>query len=576
DTHMTPTRRFSSEELEKYSCAISLSDMEIFIFPELLYSLVLSNIMSPIIWEWKKDPWFAKLDTMKPYRKVLRLKQFIMDTYEFNLDLDTWGLTDKEAELTRFRGIIDEDTLSRSNALFGYEGDKYYFDIDIRRHFGLDKYNSNTIPYWKTETAEAMSAFKHKEGYSRGAGECVSLSTLYAAALYVICDIPLEDIFLLATPLHSQNYICVNEGVITNNRRIVTKNMWFNGTVLTDKAQRALRNEQVTIVANNTGYVHYAYPEHTISPDSFDKFSGHLAGFLSANRITYELLTNFLRQHNQYQKCFQLCFNLHGKPHWFPVETGFRYEHGSPYKVSDNTRNKLLSDIDDDEFYTEPLEGRICLGKLEKFLKSKQVKHDNPKLMKELAELMTCGKHDIEMIMKDLTAFAHLEPRLPELAEKTFKAGKTIELEPGMSRNEVIDYLDGIRDESLTADLAFYAYRDLAQSDWQPFIKAALERNPVCCEATDEISDETLHEVLTDMPDDSIYDNTRLAQPDEVWNFQRGDGLEKAITFATIWKKRNPGMPAELRCDGENAELTLNNKTYAFSSTKGLTCEIEL
>ena len=38
---------------EKYSSAISLSDMEIFIFPEFLYSLVLSNIMSPIIWEWK-------------------------------------------------------------------------------------------------------------------------------------------------------------------------------------------------------------------------------------------------------------------------------------------------------------------------------------------------------------------------------------------------------------------------------------------------------------------------------------------------------------------------------------------
>ena len=35
------------KDTEKYSSAISLSDMEIFIFPELLYSLVLSNIMSP-------------------------------------------------------------------------------------------------------------------------------------------------------------------------------------------------------------------------------------------------------------------------------------------------------------------------------------------------------------------------------------------------------------------------------------------------------------------------------------------------------------------------------------------------
>lgn len=573
---MTTTRQFSPSELEKYSCAISLSDMEIFIFPELLYSLVLANIMSPIVWEWKKDPWFAKLDKMTPYRKVLRLKQFIMDTYEFNLDLDTWGLTDKHVELERFRGIIDEDTLSRSNALFGYEGDKYYFDIDIRRHFGLDKYNSDTIPYWKTETAEAMSAFKYKEGYSRGAGECVSLSTLYAAALYVVCDIPLEDIFLLATPLHSQNYICVNDGVLTNNRRIVTKNMWFNGTVLTDKAQRALRNEQITIVANNTGYVHYAYPDHTITSDSFKAFSEHLGGFLDAGRISYELLINFLRQYNQYQKCFQICFNLHGKPHWLPLEAGFRYEHGSPYKLGDNTAEKLLCEIDEDEFYPEPLEGRNCLGKLEKHLKKNQVRHDNPKQMNTLVEQMNCGKHDVENIIKDLTDFVFLNPRLPELSEKSFKPAKAIELKPGMSREEVIAYLEGIRTESTSADLAFYAYRDLTLSDWQPFIKAALERNPVCCEAANELSDATLFETLTEMPNDSIYDQSRLGQPDEVWNFQRGDGLEKAITFATIWKKRNEGMPIRLNCAGEKVELTLGESSYTFESNKNLTCDMEL
>ena len=54
--------------------------------------------------------------------------------------------------------------------------------------------------------------------------------------------------------LHSQNFILQNEGVLTNNRRLVTKNMWFNGTDLT-KAQRALRNEEVTIVANTLGHI---------------------------------------------------------------------------------------------------------------------------------------------------------------------------------------------------------------------------------------------------------------------------------------------------------------------------------
>ena len=48
--------------IEKYSSAFTLSDMEIFVFPELMYALVLANIMSPIIWEWKKDPWFKGIE----------------------------------------------------------------------------------------------------------------------------------------------------------------------------------------------------------------------------------------------------------------------------------------------------------------------------------------------------------------------------------------------------------------------------------------------------------------------------------------------------------------------------------
>ena len=50
--------------LEKYSSAFTLSDMEIFIFPDLLYALVLANIMSPEIWKWRDDPWFTGIRKM--------------------------------------------------------------------------------------------------------------------------------------------------------------------------------------------------------------------------------------------------------------------------------------------------------------------------------------------------------------------------------------------------------------------------------------------------------------------------------------------------------------------------------
>ena len=212
-----------TRDLERKSSAVTLSDMEVFIFPELMYGLVLANIMSPRIWKWRDDPWFAGADQLTPYRRITRLKQYIMDHYAFNLDLDTWGLTTKQTEIARFKDFVDTAALAQSNALFGYEGDKYYFDIDIRTHFGLDKYEGDIIPYWKTETVEAMDAFVHKPGYTTGAGECVSLATLYAAALHIVAGVPLRDIFLMATPLHSQNFVDLDSGLLINNRRLVTR-----------------------------------------------------------------------------------------------------------------------------------------------------------------------------------------------------------------------------------------------------------------------------------------------------------------------------------------------------------------
>jgi len=565
-----------NDQLEKYSSAISLSDMEIFVFPELLYSLVLANIMSPRIWEWKNHDWFRKLDTMKPYKKIQRLKQFIIDNYEFNLDLDTWGLTTKEAEMARFAPFMDEKSISQSNALFGYEGDKHYFSLDIRKHFGLDKYNTNAIPYWKTETLEAMDAFKHKENYRAGAGECVSLSTLYAAALFIVCDIPLEDIFLLATPLHSQNFINVNDGVLTNNRRLVTKNMWFNGTDLTARAQRALRHEQVTIVANNTGFIHTVYPEATISPDSFELFREKLDAFTTTD-ITYEMLANFLRDRSEHQKCFQIKYVRHGQEQYLPIERAFAYEHGSPYKVSDKaTCDKLLDQIDEYDFYADPIPDRIQLNKLSDYLKNNPISHFDDASMKGLAEKIDCtGDMDRKMsVIEALVDFIHLDPELPDTESKQFTGPGPIELTPGMPREEIVHYLESIRTTHRVADLAFYASRDLAATDWQPFLKAAFERNPVVIEETKNLSDNELFQTLENLPNESIYDGTRIAQPDEVWNFQRGDGLERAIALANAWLARHPEADIELMASRSEVVLKIENSEFRFQSTKGLEKQI--
>ena len=567
----------NEKDIEKYSSAISLSDMEIFIFPELLYSLLLANIMSPIIWEWKKDIWFKDIDKLNSYRKILRLKQYIMDNYDFNLDLDTWGLTTKEREITRFEPFMDFETINRSNALFGYEGDKYYFSMDIRKHFGIDKYDSSVIPYWKTETIEAMDAFKYKNDHEKSAGECVSLSTLYAAALFVICKIPLESIYLLATPLHSQNYIDVRDGVLTNNRRILTKNMWFNGTELTARAQRAMRNEQITIVSHNTGFAHIVYPNATIDHTIYDSFEKKLKDFLITD-IDYDILCNFLRQETHIQNLFQIKHEYLGMQRYIPAEKVYAYEHTSSFKVNESTRDKLLLEIAEIEFLKEPIQDRLCLNNFIEFFETHKLNLEDEKDIIILMDqfnypLMTPNRKN--EILTSLYEFCNIEPRLPGV-NKSFIQTEAIQLSIEMSREDIISYLESIRDKNVSADLAFYAFRDFSRIEWEPFIKVAIERNPVSITECKELDNDEVIMLLERMPNESIYDGPRMAQPDEVWNYQRGDGFERAICLANILKYRNSDQSVTITALGDHIEIIFDNKTIRWPSNKGLNGVIKL
>lgn len=403
--------------LEEKSSAVTLSDMEIFVFPELMYSLVLANIASPRLWKWRELEWFEGIREMRPKKRLQRLRQHIMDNYTFNLDLDTWGLTKQQTELKRFAPFLSPDEIAKSNALFGYQGDVYYYDIDIRRHFGLDKYDGDTIPYWKTETVEAMDAFRHKEGHLVGAGECVSLAGLYAAAAFVVCGLPLESIYLMATPLHSQNFVDVDSGILTNNRRLVTRAMWSNGTVISQQARRALEHERVTIVSHETGWIHLLYPEATIAPEAYGRFAERLASFLVP---------------------------------------------------PDDAADKSL-----------------------------------------------------------------VVPRLPDPNRKFVPGGERLGLAPEMERGEVLKRLEEIKSTNRSAALYPYAAHDLGSTEPEPFVKAALERSPVSKAALSGLAEGEIVSRLAGMPGESIYDgHSRLAQPDEVWNFGRGDGLEKCLVAA--------------------------------------------
>ena len=561
------------EQLEKYSSAMTLSDMEIFVFPELMLSLVLANIMSPVIWKWRQLDCFKKLQNKNSYKKLMRLRQFIMDEFEFNLDLETWGLTSKAKELKRFEKFISPDMIAKSNALFGYEGDKYYFDVDIRRHFGLDKYDSDIIPYWKTETVEAMNAFRLKQGYKTAAGECVSLAALYAAAIFIVCSIPLEDIYMILTPLHSQNFIDIQDSVLTNNRRLVTKAMWFNGTAISDKAQRALRNENVTILAHSSGYAHCIYDDATIDKKAYLHFIKKLDSYLTTE-LTLQVLASFLRSNRNYQKFFQVCRECRGQPQFLKAEVLFHYEHSSNYRIADKTFDKLLAEVSEEDFVPYQLLGRIRCDELEEFIEKQKIDLKNPDAKTALRKYVKSVIPDAQRFVEKLADFVHIEAKLPAF-EKNFLPTKPIQISPKQTREQIIDYLQQIRYSNITVDLAFYAYRDMESCDWEPFVKAAVERNPVSIQLTESMSVEEAYTWLKEMPNISIYDGKRLAQPDELANYKTGDGLEKAFLLANIIHQKNPQQDIKITVDN-NDVLVAGEHKYRFSSTKGLQKQLHI
>ena len=68
---------------------------------------------------------------------------------------------------------------------------------------------------------------------------------------------------------------------------------------------------------------------------------------------------------------------------------------------------------------------------------------------------------------------------------------------------------------------------------------------------------------LAALGDASIYDGpSRLAQPDEVWNFGRGDGLEKCLLAANVLGGD------EIAVDGDTAELRAGGRTICRFGTR--------
>jgi hypothetical protein len=428
------------------------------------------------------------------------------------------------------------------------------------------------IPYWKTETIEAMGAFRYKDNFTTGAGECVSLSALYAAAMFVVGRIPLEKIFLIATPLHSQNFIIEKDGLITNNRRIVTKNMWFNGTSLSEKARRAMENEKVSIVSHISGYIHSLYDEATIDRVAYENFSVKLKEFLVTD-LTKLIFINFLRFKSRYKSLFQYMCDCSGRQRYISLEKMFEYEHNSKFNVSAENRGSLVREIEGDEFHLSPIHGKMLLNNFEDILDNHSGKTLN-EIENEFIKISGPENEEIihEMCL-ELKEFICIDPSIP-VFNKEYVSTPALKISTDDSRDKIISHINKLSEKSELALLALYAFRQMDKTDWRPFVKAAIERNPVCFADLEGKSPSEVTDILNSFPDESIYEGKRLALPDEVWNFKRGDGIEKALLLADFIMHNNIASEVKIEIGKGKVQIKCNGYTYNFISYKNLSKSI--
>ena len=282
--------------------------------------------------------------------------------------------------------------------------------------------------------------------------------------------------------------------------------------------------------------------------------------------VNFEIFANFLRVYNQYQKYFQFEFFSGGHHCFLNAERLYQYEHGSNYRVGDVSRKKLLLEVESEEFDLRPDPKRHPLHIVEKKLNGKPLRcglEDVDRKLKTVLHLIP----EIDDFCKDIKQFTCAAPRIP-LEDKRFVNSQPVGLKAGMTRESIIAYLETLRESSTTVDLAFYAGRRIDEKGWQPYLAACLERNPVCLDVFKKLEIPLIYEQLCQWPDTSIYDEQGFATPDEVVNFQRGDGLEKALCLVNCGRARKQSVQIIFNASINSLQVSVGKDMFEFFASR--------
>ena len=78
-----------------------------------------------------------------------------------------------------------------------------------------------------------------------------------------------------------------------------------------------------------------------------------------------------------------------------------------------------------------------------------------------------------------MSDFIFTDPQIPDNNKKYISTDR-LNISTDDSREKIISLINRHSGKSELAHLALYVYRQMDKIDWLPFIKAAIERNPVC------------------------------------------------------------------------------------------------
>jgi hypothetical protein len=186
------------------------------------------------------------------------------------------------------------------------------------------------------------------------------------------------------------------------------------------------------------------------------------------------------------------------------------------------------------------------------------------------AKTAQCSNEEqIKLLFKDLAEFLNVHPQLPD-SNKQYVPVEVLNINTNQTRAEIISLISEKANENELALLSLFAFREMDKINWQPFIKAAMERNPVSLVGLKGKTVEEAYKLIFELTNESIYDGKRLSQPDEVWNFKRGDGVEKAFLLANyVYNEMNQSDLA-LVVEKDKVTLESNKVKYSFHSTKDL------